>query len=142
MITAFSRPDWFSAGGWITTLAELDLLKQSGATISVTPESELQMGHPMAPIESSDYPGLRDCCSIGIDCSCSNSGDIVTQMRLMLQSSRGIVGRQVKEKGKIPKELCVKIGEVYAMATIRAARSLKLNAGQFEGRRAGGYCRL
>ncbi|PBK87352.1 Metallo-dependent hydrolase [Armillaria gallica] len=125
-------PDWiFSHGGWIT-LAELDLLKQSGATISVTPESELQMGHPMAPVESSDYPGLRDCCSIGIDCSCSNSGDIVTQMRLMLQSSRGIVGRQVKEKGKVPKELCVKIGEVYAMATIRAARSLKLNAGQLK----------
>ncbi|KAK0189912.1 hypothetical protein F5146DRAFT_1053156 [Armillaria mellea] len=123
-------PDWiFSHGGWIT-LAELDLLKQSGATISVTPESELQMGHPMAPVESADYPGLRDCCSIGIDCSCSNSGDIVTQMRLMLQSSRGIVGQQVKEKGKIMKELCVKVGEVYAMATIRAARSLKLNAGQ------------
>ncbi|KAK0436587.1 amidohydrolase [Armillaria borealis] len=120
-----------SHGGWIT-LAELDLLKQSGATISVTPESELQMGHPMAPIESSDYPGLRDCCSIGIDCSCSNSGDIVTQMRLMLQSSRGIIGRQVKEKGKIVKELSVKIGEVYAMATIRAARSLKLNAGQLK----------
>ncbi|PBK70367.1 Metallo-dependent hydrolase [Armillaria solidipes] len=125
-------PDWiFSHGGWIT-LAELDLLKQSGATISVTPESELQMGHPMAPIESSDYPGLRDCCSIGIDCSCANSGDIVTQMRLMLQSGRGIVGRQVKEKGKIVKELSVKIGEVYAMATIRAARSLKLNAGQLK----------
>ncbi|KAK0213686.1 amidohydrolase [Armillaria fumosa] len=125
-------PDWiFSHGGHIT-LAELDLLKQSGATISVTPESELQMGHPMAPIESSDYPGLRDCCSIGIDCSCANSGDVVTQMRLMLQSGRGIVGRQVMEKGKIMKELCVKIGEVYAMATIRAARSLKLNTGQLK----------
>ncbi|PBK70389.1 composite domain of metallo-dependent hydrolase [Armillaria solidipes] len=90
----------------------------------------ISMGHPMSPIESSDYPGLRDCCSIGIDCSCANSGDIVTQMRLMLQSSRGIVSRQVKEKGKVAKELSVKIGEVYAMATIRAARSLKLNAGQ------------
>ncbi|KAK0213672.1 hypothetical protein IW262DRAFT_1410809 [Armillaria fumosa] len=125
-------PDWiFSHGGWVT-LDELELLKQSGATISVTPESELQMGHPMAPIESSDYPGLRDCCSIGIDCSCANSGDIVTQMRLMLQSGRGIVGRQVMEKGKIMKEVCVKIGEVYAMATIRAARSLRLNAGQLK----------
>ncbi|KAG7442670.1 Metallo-dependent hydrolase [Guyanagaster necrorhizus] len=125
-------PDWiFSHGGWITH-AELELLKQSGATISVTPESELQMGHPMPPIESSDYPSLRDCCSIGIDCSCSNSGDIVTQMRLMLQSGRGIVGRQVKDKGKVVKELILKIGEVYAMATIRAARSLKLNAGQLK----------
>ncbi|KAK0436606.1 amidohydrolase [Armillaria borealis] len=95
-------------------------------------ESELQIGHPMSPIESSDYPGLQDCCSIGIDCLCSNSGDIVTQMRLMLQSSRGIVGRQVKEKGKVAKELSVKIGDVYAMATIRAARSLKLNAGQLK----------
>ncbi|KAK0478927.1 hypothetical protein IW261DRAFT_1481720 [Armillaria novae-zelandiae] len=132
MSTGLLGPDWiFSHGGWIT-VDELDLLKQSGATISVTPESELQMGHPMAPIESSDYPGLRDCCSIGIDCSCANSGDIVTQMRLMLQSGRGIVGRQVKEKGKIMKEVCVKIGEVYAMATIRAARSLKLNAGQLK----------
>ncbi|KAK0236597.1 amidohydrolase [Armillaria nabsnona] len=125
-------PDWIFSHGGCITLAELDLLKQSGATVSVTPESELQMGHTMSPIESSDYPGLRDCCSIGIDCSCANSGDIVTQMRLMLQSSRGVVGRQVKEKGKVPKELCVKIGELYAMATIRAARSLKLNAGQLK----------
>ncbi|KAK0189934.1 amidohydrolase [Armillaria mellea] len=125
-------PDWIFSHGGSITLAELDLLKQSGATISVTPETELQMGHPMAPIESSDYPGLRDCCSIGIDCSCANSGDIVTQMRLMLQSGRGIVGRQVKEKGKVAKELGLKIAEVYAMATIRAARSLRLNAGQLK----------
>ncbi|PBK87321.1 Metallo-dependent hydrolase [Armillaria gallica] len=125
-------PDWIFSHGGCITLAELDLLKQSGATISINPESELQMGHTMSPIESSDYPGLRDRCSIGIDCSCANSGDIVTQMRLMLQSSRGVVGRQVKEKGKVPKDLCVKIGEVYAMATIRAARSLKLNAGQLK----------
>ncbi|KAK0462936.1 uncharacterized protein EV420DRAFT_1521727 [Desarmillaria tabescens] len=124
--------DWiFSHAGWITH-AELELLKQSGATISVTPETELQMGHPMAPIESSEYPGLQDCCSIGVDCSCANSGDIVTQMRLMLQAGRGTVGRQAKEKGKIVKELSVKIGDVYAMATVRAARSLKLNTGQLK----------
>ncbi|CCA92165.1 amidohydrolase family protein [Novosphingobium sp. PP1Y] len=68
------------------TLGELSMLRQNGGWLSITPESELQMGmgYPVLErvVESGSVP------SLGIDIASNYAGDMFAQMRLMLQTMR------------------------------------------------------
>ncbi|KAH8824996.1 hypothetical protein DL96DRAFT_154509 [Flagelloscypha sp. PMI_526] len=121
--------DWIFSHSSGTTESEVSLLTSAGAHISTTPATELQMAMPVVPIHEPGFKALRKNLTIGIDCNCCYSGDIVGQMRLLLQSSRGLTGNAFASRGKYPNELNLKTWEVFNMATIQAATALRINAG-------------
>ena len=65
---------------------ELDLLADAGASVSLTPETELQMGMGFPIFARALERGLAP--SLGCDIVSNNRGDLFTQMRLGLQAER------------------------------------------------------
>lgn len=43
---------------------------------------------------------MKDQCSLGVDCHSNNSSDMITQMRLGLQSARAIRNEALIQKGE------------------------------------------
>jgi cytosine/adenosine deaminase-related metal-dependent hydrolase len=80
--------DMLFVHGASLTNEELRYMRESGAGLSVTPETELQMamGHPVA-IRSA-AAGVRT--ALGIDIVSNYAGDMQAQMRLLLQAQRGL----------------------------------------------------
>jgi cytosine/adenosine deaminase-related metal-dependent hydrolase len=103
--------------GSTLTDRELDLIADSGAGISSTPETELQMGmgQPVA------VRALRKSAptSLGIDIVSNFSGDMHAQMRLLLQSQRGFEHAELTAP---PREIRFKAREVLELATLGGAR--------------------
>jgi 5-methylthioadenosine/S-adenosylhomocysteine deaminase len=66
--------------------SELTLLKGHGGWLSITPESELQMGMGYPVLERVVDSGSTP--SLGIDIASNYAGDMFAQMRLMLQTMR------------------------------------------------------
>ncbi|KAI0751091.1 Metallo-dependent hydrolase [Daedaleopsis nitida] len=62
-------------------------LKDSGAAIGATPEDELGMAHGNPVAMDALKRGVK--CGLGVDCLSINSGDMFTQMRVVLQWARG-----------------------------------------------------
>lgn len=60
-------------------------LREVGAHVSSTPESELQMGHGW-PVCFEE--GLTEMASLGIDCQANNAASIIQQARIVLQAER------------------------------------------------------
>ena len=61
-------------------MRELDLLADAGASVSVTPETELQMGMGFPVTQRLLDRGMTP--SLGCDIVSNNRGDLFTQMRL------------------------------------------------------------
>jgi hypothetical protein len=70
------------------------------AWISSTPGTELQMGQG-TPVCFN--VGCTNISSLGVDYYSGNSGDIVTQMRLGLQSERARRNKKLRLQGKYPR---------------------------------------
>ncbi|KAH8893600.1 Metallo-dependent hydrolase [Thozetella sp. PMI_491] len=95
---------------------EMQLLKKAGASISVTPETELQMA--MGPCLSfkAEQQGCQH--SLGIDVACNNPIDMFQQMRLLLQSQRGTDNVNSQD---VPTSVSHKCEEVLRFATLGGA---------------------
>jgi cytosine/adenosine deaminase-related metal-dependent hydrolase len=102
--------------------AEIDAIAACGASISSTPETELQMGmgHPVA--ERARVRGAQ--ASLGIDIVSNFAGDMFGQMRLLLQAERG---RQNELLEAPPRSLAFKAREVLELATLGGARAAGLD---------------
>jgi cytosine/adenosine deaminase-related metal-dependent hydrolase len=98
--------------------AEIDLIAARGASISSTPETELQMGmgHPVA--RRARDRGART--SLGIDIVSNYAGDMFGQMRLLLQAERGRENDAVSEP---PRSVTLRARDVLELATIGGARA-------------------
>ena len=113
----------FSHGAEFTD-AELELIRDSGAGISATPETELQMGmgHPIA-FKAADcgcHVGL------GIDITSNQNNDILAAMRLGLQAERG--RRQQAYRGKQAlTEITPTSEEALYMTTLGGAKVIGLD---------------
>ena len=105
--------------GSTLTETELGMMADSGAAVSVTPETELQMamGHPVAV--RAQAAGVRT--SLGIDIVSNYSGDMQAQMRLLLQAQRGAENEQLEGP---PKKIRFSANEVLTLATMGGATSL------------------
>lgn len=81
-----------------TGLAKDDakLLVESGAYISSTPDTELQMGLGDVVCFRED---IKSNASIGIDCHSNNSADVITQIRLGMQHARGQANQKAMDNG-------------------------------------------
>ncbi len=105
---------------------ELDLLARHGAAVSITPETELQMGmgHPI--IDEARARDLR--AGFGCDIVSNQSGDMFGQMRLGLQTERARVNRASHERNEMPDSLPLEVADVLRIATLGGAEALGLDS--------------
>ncbi|OAX79155.1 hypothetical protein ACJ72_06528 [Emergomyces africanus] len=112
-------------------------ISSTGAFVSSTPETELQMGHGIPVCFRDD---MKDQCSLGVDCHSNNSSDMITQMRLALQSSRAFRNEALIEKGETPiVKISGSVRDVFRLATIQGARAVHMEdqiGNLVEGKRA------
>ena len=105
---------------------ELKLVVDSGASVTVTPEVELQMGHGTPLTGRLRALGARP--SLGVDVESNISGDMFTVMRMALQPQRQLDNRQVAAQTGAPvTKLSISPREVLEWATVDSARALGLD---------------
>ncbi|RAH84309.1 Metallo-dependent hydrolase [Aspergillus japonicus CBS 114.51] len=114
-------PDILLSHGNNLSTADIEKLSQAKAWISATPDTELQMGHGN-PVCFQD--GCTNITALGIDCHSNNSGDIVTQMRLALQSERARRNEKLLAQGKYMRSLDVSVQDAFRLGTIQGARAI------------------
>ncbi|OYD08303.1 amidohydrolase family protein [Paludifilum halophilum] len=105
---------------------EFRLIEETGASVSVTPEIEMMMGHGYPFTGKFTQYGGRP--TIGVDVVTSTGGDMFAQMKFMLQAERARINQRILESGKMPETLSLKAKEVLEFATIDGARALGLNS--------------
>ncbi len=103
------------------------LLARSDGKISVSPETELQMGMGHPPIERALGAGLV--LSLSCDVVSSNSGDMFTQMRLGLQDARARANDRAHARRTDPTDLAFTTRDALGWATMGGARALGMEDG-------------
>ena len=107
--------------GSTLTDGELHAISESGASISCTPETELQMGMGRPVYGRAERE--RAATSLGIDIASNFSGDMFAQMRLLLQAERGFDN---EARDRPPRGLELRTRDVLELATIRGAYAVGL----------------
>lgn len=108
------------------TQRELELIAGSGGSISVTPETELQMGMGWPVTGRALGCGLRP--SLGCDIVSNNSGDLFAQMRMALQTQRGMDNDRELRERRMPEALTLSTRDALGWATIDGARAVGLDS--------------
>ncbi|KAJ7608175.1 hypothetical protein FB45DRAFT_1067562 [Roridomyces roridus] len=105
------------------TSEDAALLTATNSHVSSTPDTELQMAHG-TPV--CFRPDLYQLSSLGVDCHSNNSGDILTQMRLALQSARGTRNALFVAQKKVPRVVQPTVEQAFNLGTIMGARAVGL----------------
>lgn len=100
---------------------EWELLKDSGVTVSVCAETEMQMGmgYPAISEATAFTPGP----TLGIDCVSGNGGDMVSHSRLVLQASRYRADEPGYAQMRAPQEMSWTTKDALRWATLNGARA-------------------
>lgn len=106
------------------TDAEFERIGESGGSVSITPEVEMQMGMGMPPLRQTLDAGATP--SIGVDIVSNVSSDMFTQTRFALQTQRALDNQPTVEAGEQVMELSISAHEALEFATIEGARALGL----------------
>ncbi len=106
------------------TERDWQLLKDSDGKISVSPETEMQMGMGHPAICKTLDAGLV--LSLSCDVMSSNSGDMFTQMRLGIQDARALNNDHFHAKRDDPIEMPYSVRDALEWATINGAKALGL----------------
>jgi hypothetical protein len=69
-------------------------------------------------------PNIQSQCSLGVDCHSNNSASMVSEMRLLLQSSRNAYNEEFVSRGKVPRRVNKTVEEAFNMGTIQGARAI------------------
>ncbi|WCT55619.1 amidohydrolase family protein [Paenibacillus kyungheensis] len=105
---------------------EYKMLADTGASLSVTPEVEMMMGHGYPAtgffLEQGGMP------SLGVDVVTSTGGDLFAQMKFMLQAERARVNEEILNSGNMPGELNLLSQQVLEFATVGGAKALQLDS--------------
>jgi cytosine/adenosine deaminase-related metal-dependent hydrolase len=105
---------------------ELDLLAAAGASVSLTPETELQMGMGFPVFDRALARGLVP--SLGCDIVSNNRGDLFAQMRLGLQAERARVNQHALDELQMPAGLPLGVRDVLRFATLGGAEALGMES--------------
>jgi cytosine/adenosine deaminase-related metal-dependent hydrolase len=104
---------------------DFDRLARSGAKVSSSPETEIQMGmgHPVIgrALEHGMHP------SLSCDVVSLNSGDMFTQMRLGLQFERCMRNDAINARGEDPATLDLTVRDALRWATLYGAEAMGLD---------------
>ncbi|MET3942104.1 5-methylthioadenosine/S-adenosylhomocysteine deaminase [Paenibacillus sp. PvP094] len=103
---------------------EFKMLADTGASLSVTPEVEMMMGHGYPAtgyfLEHGGTPTL------GVDVVTSTGGDMFSQMKFALQAERSRTNELLLAQGEMPGELSLQASQVLRFATSAGAQALGL----------------
>jgi cytosine/adenosine deaminase-related metal-dependent hydrolase len=99
---------------------EIQMIVDTGGTVSLASPVEMLMGHGMPPIQRFLDRGLRP--SLSIDVETNVPGDMFTQMRSVMSLQRCMVYEQVLQ-GKDDCPDCITTRDVLEFATIEGARA-------------------
>jgi cytosine/adenosine deaminase-related metal-dependent hydrolase len=136
-----------SHGGTISK-EQAERIKASGAHLSSTPSTELQMsmGRPYcfdASFQdggaSGQSIGLQDNASLGVDCHSCTAGSIISEAKLGLQSARNYFGEYHLKQGKLPRTIpeSLSVEAAFNLATVKGAEAVNMSSEI--GRIAEGY---
>ncbi|ELY92521.1 hypothetical protein C483_07859 [Natrialba hulunbeirensis JCM 10989] len=106
------------------TEAEFNLIGDSGGSVSITPEVEMQMGMGMPVLrETLDGGGIP---SVGVDIVSNVSGDMFTQTRTALQVERALDNQPAVDNNEQIETVSIAAQRALELATIDGARALGL----------------
>jgi cytosine/adenosine deaminase-related metal-dependent hydrolase len=104
---------------------QLAMLIEHGASVTVTPECELQMG--FGDCLTGRLRARGSVPSIGSDVESSLGGDMFTNMRMALQAQRNLDNKAViATTGKAPERISITCREALEWATVAGARMVGL----------------
>jgi len=104
---------------------ELQMIADTGGTVSLASPIEMQMGHGTPPIQRCLDRGLRP--SLSVDVETTMCGDLFAQMRSVLTLQRAMVNEQrLAGKERLPDILTSR--DVIEFATIQGARANGLDS--------------
>ncbi|KAI5778612.1 hypothetical protein EDC01DRAFT_339479 [Geopyxis carbonaria] len=105
------------------TPTEQKLLTSVGGFVSSTPTTELQaaMGPPVATRPDLLAAGRT---SLGVDCHCITAGDLLTEMRTLLQYHRAVTDAPTTASQRLPRKVALSTEAVFNMATVAGARAI------------------
>ena len=99
---------------------ELQMIADTGGTVSIAAPVEMQMGHGLPPVQRCLDRGLRP--SLSVDVETTVSGDLFAQMRSVLTLQRGQVNElRLAGQENLPQMLSSR--DVMEFATIQGARA-------------------
>lgn len=136
-----------SHGGTITK-EDAELIRKTGAHVSATPSTEMQMAMGRAVCFDAGFPGddshgervgVQANSSFGVDCHSNNAGSIISEARLGLQDARNHFNEYRMKGGKIPRKLpeSLSVEAAFNLATINGAKGVRME--KEIGRIAEGY---
>ncbi|KAG8360349.1 hypothetical protein FVEN_g2179 [Fusarium venenatum] len=96
----------------------------TGAHISSTPSTEMQMALGTPICLDGDYPMAQAQSSLGIDCHSNQASSIVYEMRLGLQASRANHNQKLINQELAPRHISKTVQEVFNLGTIQGARAI------------------
>ncbi|MYW05562.1 amidohydrolase family protein [Streptomyces sp. SID3343] len=108
---ALSTPEW-------------RLLADTGAKVSIAPETELQMGMGFPPFRAAIEHGILP--GISTDTVACGSGDLFAQMRLGLQTQRALDNDRVHRTGTMPGTVELSVHDALTWATRGSAEAMGL----------------
>jgi 5-methylthioadenosine/S-adenosylhomocysteine deaminase len=106
----------------LLTVDEIAMMRDTGTTVTTTPEIEAAMGHGWGPINQLVAGGVRP--NLGIDTALVIGGDMFSAMRFGLASARGLSNDITLRAGENPSALSLHPRDVLEFATIEGARAL------------------
>ncbi len=104
---------------------EFRVIADNGASVSITPEVEMQMGLGLPPTGAALAAGVR--LNIGTDVVTGVSTDMFTQMRFLMQTQRALTNDGFHKREAMPDELAIKARDTLELVTIKAARCFGLD---------------
>src|SRR5579872_5492777 len=104
---------------------EFQVIANTGASVSVTPEVEMQMGLGLPPTGA--VLAARVNFNIGTDVVTGVSTDMFTQMRFLIQTQRALTNDTFHKQETVPDKLVMTARQALELATIRGARCLGLD---------------
>jgi len=104
---------------------ELQMIADTGGTVSIASPVEMQMGHGLPPIQRCLDRGMRP--SLSVDVETTVSGDLFAQMRSVLTLQRAQINeKRLAGETNLPAVLTSR--DVMEFATIEGARAMGLDS--------------
>ncbi|PTL22647.1 amidohydrolase family protein [Shouchella clausii] len=103
---------------------ELELLRDFGGSLSITPEIEMMMGHGYPVTGAAIERGVT--AALGVDVVTSTGGDLFAQMKFALQAERAKENQRLLDEGIMPEQVPLSTKQMLEAATIEGAKALIL----------------
>lgn len=103
---------------------EFRAIANNGASVSITPEVEMQMGLGLPPTGA--VLAARANMNIGTDVVTGVSTDMFTQMRFLIQTQRALTNDTFHKREAMPDKLVMTARQALELATIKSAQCFGL----------------